>query len=159
MRLRLLTSRQQIFLAAVITMSAIIAMLAYGPAARAAEHVIEMRNKDNAGQTMAFEPSFLKVEVGDSVKFVPADKGHNAESVTEVWPEGAPFIKGAFNAEVVFKAEKEGLYAVKCLPHFGMGMVALVQAGKPANLEKMKAYKAPGVSQKRLAAALEKVVP
>ena len=34
-----------------------------------------------------------------------------------------------------------GLYGVKCKPHFGMGMVALIQVGDdtPANLEPAKA--------------------
>ncbi len=157
MRMRLLASRQQIVVAAIITIIAIAAILMQGAAANAAEHVIEMRNKDNAGQPMAFEPSFVKVDVGDTVKFVPTDKGHNVESVTEIWPDGAPTIKGAFNAEVVFKAEKEGLYTVKCLPHYSMGMIAVVQVGKPVNLDKVKEFKVPGASQKRLSAALEKV--
>ena len=125
----------------------------------AAEHVVEMRNKDDAGNRMAFQPGFIKVEVGDTVKFVPTDKGHNTESVPEVWPEGVPEVKGSFNSEVVFKAEKDGLYVFKCLPHYGMGMVALIQVGKPTNLDRLKEYKALGQSKKRLADELEKVQP
>lgn len=125
----------------------------------AAEHSIEMRNQDNAGNRMAFEPGFLKVDVGDTVKFVPADKGHNTESVLPVWPEGVPPVKGDFSKEVVFKAEKDGLYVFKCLPHYGMGMVVLVQVGKPVNIDTLKDFKATGLAKKRFDEEFAKVVP
>ncbi len=64
-----------------------------------AEHIIEMRNQDDAGNHMAFQPGFVKVEVGDTVKFVPADKGHNAQSVPNIWPAGVPEGEGATSAE------------------------------------------------------------
>ena len=35
--------------------------------------------------------------------------------------------------------DAEGVYGVKCLPHFSMGMVAIVVAGKPVNLAAVKA--------------------
>ncbi|MBA2127353.1 pseudoazurin [Hyphomicrobium methylovorum] len=125
--------------------------------ANAAEHVIKMLNKDEAGNKMVFEPAFVKVEVGDTVKFEPTDKGHNAESVPKIWPEGVEQVKGKFSAEVVFKAEKDGLYVFKCLPHYGMGMVALVQVGKPVNLEQVKGFVATGLSKQRFEAELKKV--
>ncbi len=108
---------------------------------------------------MAFQPSFLKVAVGDTVKFVPTDKSHNAESVREVWVEGAAPVKGALSATVEFKAEKEGVYVFKCLPHFAMGMIAVVQVGKPENLDKVKTFVPPGVAKARLAKILEGVTP
>jgi pseudoazurin len=147
-------SHQILFAASITAAAVVIPRLGY-----AAEHVVQMRNQDDAGNRMAFQPGFLKVEVGDTVKFVPTDKGHNAESVPEIWPEGAAPVKGAFNKEVVFSAEKEGLYVLKCLPHYGMGMVMLVQVGKPVNLDAAKAYKATGLAKKRLDAEVAKVVP
>jgi pseudoazurin len=145
----------QILFAMILTLAAmVVPRLGY-----AADHVIEMRNKDDQGNLMAFQPSFLKVEVGDTVKFVPADKGHNSESVTKVWPEGVPAIKGAISKDVVFKAEKDGLYVFKCLPHYGMGMVALVQVGKPVNLDTVKSYAPLGKAKARLEADLAKVTP
>ncbi|HPG88080.1 MAG TPA: pseudoazurin [Hyphomicrobium sp.] len=127
--------------------------------ANAAEHVIQMLNKNEAGQTMVFEPMFVKAEPGDTIKFVPTDKNHNSESVKEIWPEGVPPVKGAYSTVVEFKAEKDGLYLFKCLPHYGMGMIALVQVGKPTNLEQMTAFKAMGLSSRRLLEVLPKVVP
>ena len=46
----------------------------YGNSAGAAEHVIKMMNKNEAGQTMVFEPDFVKAEPGDTIKFEPTDK-------------------------------------------------------------------------------------
>jgi pseudoazurin len=144
-----------VLMASAITLAA----FAIPGVSNAAEHIIEMRNKDNAGNLMGFEPGFVKVEVGDTVKFVPTDKGHNAMSVSNVWPAGVPEVKGEFSREVVFKAEKEGLYVFKCLPHYGMGMVALVQVGKPVNLDAVKNFVATGKAKQRLEGELAKVTP
>ena len=127
--------------------------------ASAAEHIIEMRNKDDAGNLMVFVPGFVKAEVGDTIKFVPTDKGHNAQSVPNIWPADVPEVKGPFSKEVVFKAEKDGLYVFKCLPHYGMGMVALVQVGKPVNLDAVKSFVATGKAKQRLDAEVAKVTP
>lgn len=127
--------------------------------ANAAEHIIEMRNKDDTGDLMVFVPGFVKAEVGDTIKFVPTDKGHNAQSVPNIWPADVPEVKGAFSKEVVFKAEKDGLYVFKCLPHYGMGMVALVQVGKPVNLDAVKSFVATGKAKQRLEAEVAKVTP
>ena len=145
-------SRQILYASAITVVAIVVPRLSY-----AAEHVIEMRNQDNAGNHMAFEPGFLKVEVGDTVKFVPTDKGHNAMSVPNIWPEGVAQVKGDFSREVVFKAEKEGLYLFKCLPHYGMGMIALVQVGTAVNLDAMKKFVATGMGKKRLDAELAQV--
>lgn len=138
--------RRDILLAVAITIASVVCSLR----AQAAEHIIEMRNANEAGDRMVFVPAFVKVEPGDTVKFVPTDKNHNAESVKEIWPDGVPMIKGAYSREIVFTAEKDGLYFFKCLPHYGMGMVALVQVGKPTNLDKMKEFKAMGLAHNRL---------
>ncbi|MFT3730456.1 MAG: pseudoazurin [Hyphomicrobium sp.] len=145
----------QVLMAGAITLAAV----AIPHSAGATEHIIEMRNQDNAGNRMAFEPGFVKVEVGDTVKFVPTDKGHNAQSVPNIWPEGVPEVKGEFSREVVFKADKDGLYIFKCLPHYGMGMVALVQVGKPVNLDAVKKFVATGMAKKRLDGEIAKVTP
>jgi pseudoazurin len=144
----------------VLLASAVALTLAATPQlASAGEHIIEMRNQDNAGNRMAFEPGFLKVDVGDTVKFVPTDKGHNVESILDVWPEGVPPIRSPFSREVVFTPEKDGLYVFKCMPHYGMGMIVLVQVGKPVNFDKLKDFKATGLARKRFDAEFAKVVP
>ena len=39
---------------------------------------------------------------------------------------------------------QEGVYGVKCTPHYGMGMVALIIAGQPANAADAKSVKHTG---------------
>lgn len=124
--------------------------------ANAAEFEIKMLNKGADGEAMVFEPAALKVAIGDTVKFVPVDKGHDAATVKELLPEGAAEIKGKMNQELVFKVEKEGAYVIKCTPHWGMGMVALVVAGdNPANLDAVKAAKMAKKTRDRLDAELK----
>jgi len=59
-------------------------------------------------------------------------------------PEGVPPFKGKVNEELVVTLKSEGVYGIKCTPHLGMGMVMLVVAGAPTNLEAAKAIKHPG---------------
>ncbi len=101
----------------------------------AAEHKVEMRNigKDGA---MVFEPAYLKVAVGDTVHFVPADMGHNSVSV--LVPEGAKGWAGERNKDVTAVIDKEGVYIYRCEPHTYMAMTGVIQAGKPVNLEAAK---------------------
>ena len=72
---------------------------------------------------MVFEPAFVKIAPGDTVKFVSTDKGHNAESIKGMLPEGAAPFVGKNNEDIAVKFEQEGVYGIKCLPHYGMGMV------------------------------------
>jgi pseudoazurin len=93
---------------------------------------------------MVFEPDFVKAEIGDTVRFVPVDKGHNAEGIKGMLPEGVKIFKGKINEELVLTLDAEGVYGIKCTPHYSMGMVMLVVAGAPVNLEEAKAVKHPG---------------
>jgi len=115
--------------------------------AGAAEHEVKMLNKSGS-KLMQFEPAFLKAAPGDTIKFVPTNPAHNAETIPQMWPEGAATFKGDLNKEVVLTVEKEGVYGVKCLPHYAMGMVMLIQVGQPTNLEQAKAFKAPAAAGK-----------
>ena len=112
-----------------------------------------MLNKGAKG-TMVFEPDFIVAAPGDTVTFVPTDKSHDAESVKDMLPEGATPFKGKMNEQVTMTVDKEGVYGVKCTPHYGMGMVALVVVGKPANLDQAKAAKHPGKAKKVFAELL-----
>jgi pseudoazurin len=125
-----------------------IAVLAAAPAASAAEIEVKMLNKGEKG-AMVFEPDFIEAAVGDTVRFVAADKGHNVESIKGMVPEGVDPVKGKINEEIVITIEKEGLYGVKCTPHYGMGMVALIAAGEPVNEEAARAAKQNGKAKAR----------
>ena len=100
-----------------------------------------MLNNNGKGKFMLFEPDVVKAAVGDTVKFVPTDKGHNAVTMPEIWPEGAGEIQGELNQEIVLTLDKAGVYGIKCLPHYPMGMIALIVAGEPANAAQLDSYK------------------
>ncbi len=118
--------------------------------ASAEEHVVKMMNANGKGKFMLFEPEFVKANVGDTVKFVPTNKGHNAEMIPDLWPEGAAEFKGELNHEVVLTIDKPGIYGVKCLPHYPMGMIGMIVAGEPTNKAQLDSYTPPGTAQKRL---------
>lgn len=120
----------------------------------AAEHIINMKNKGEDGTAMVFEPNFVRAAVGDTIKFVPVDKGHFAVTLPGMWPEGVADAKGKPNVDFVVTLDKEGLYGFKCTPHYAMGMVALVQVGNAPVTDAVKAVKLPGPAGKRMEAAL-----
>ena len=130
---------------------AVAVSVAWAAGALAAEHEIKIKNTNGKGKFMVFEPEFLKIAPGDTVKFVVVDKNHNAEAITEVWPAGVEPLKGEMNQDAEFVAEKPGYYGIKCKPHYTMGMVALIVAGEPTNKDQIDAYKFPGslTAQKR----------
>ena len=99
----------------------------------------------------------MQAQPGDTVKFVAVDQFHNAETLPEVWPEGATPLKGELSKDVTLTVDKEGVYGIKCLPHYPMGMMALVVAGKPVNADQLKAFKPPAPAAKRYEALVAKV--
>jgi len=124
--------------------------------AHAAEYEVKMLNKGPDNQAMVFDPPFLKVQPGDTVKFVPTDKGHDAETIPGLLPEGATPFKGKLSQEISVTFEKPGLYGYRCVPHFGMGMVGLIEVGgDTANLEAVKQAKLPPLATKRMTALLD----
>jgi pseudoazurin len=127
------------------------AVLAFAAApAWAANFDVKMLNKGEAG-AMVFEPALTTIAVGDTVTFLPTDKGHNAETIKDMLPEGAEPFKGVMGKEVVVTFTVPGAYGIKCAPHYAMGMVGLVVVGDaPANLDAVKAVKNPKKAQERL---------
>lgn len=144
-------------------MKKIIAMLALGTAialagaAGAAEIEVKMLNKGEKG-TMVFEPDFVSAAPGDTIRFVPTDKGHNVETIKGMIPDGAEAFKSKFNEVFTVTLDKEGVYGVKCAPHYGMGMVALIEVGEPVNLEEAKAVKQTGKAKAVFAELFGKTV-
>lgn len=63
-------------------------------------------------------------------------------------PAGAEPFKGKINEKITVPLSVEGVYGVKCTPHYGMGMVALLVVGKPVNLDEAKAVKQSGKAKK-----------
>ncbi|MEP9373779.1 pseudoazurin [Mesorhizobium sp. KR1-2] len=130
-----------------VAIAATFAAVLLAGAAQAADHQIQMLNKGEKG-SMVFQPDFIVAEPGDTVTFVPTDKSHDAESIMDMIPEGAMPFKGKMSEQITVTLDKEGVYGVKCTPHYGMGMVALIVVGKPTNLEQAKAVKQTGKAKK-----------
>lgn len=123
-------------------------ILAATPAA-AADFEIHMLNKGEAG-AMVFEPAFLRVAPGDTVTFLATDKGHNAETIKGMLPPAAEPFKSAMGKDVTVTFTEAGAYGIKCAPHLGMGMIALVVVGDaPLDVEALRAVKVPKKAQER----------
>lgn len=122
----------------------------------AADFEVKMLNKSSDGQSMAFEPAFLKIQPGDTVRFVPTDKGHDVETITGMLPEGAQPFKGKISQEISVTFEKSGVYGYRCAPHVGMGMVGLIAVGDAkTNLDAAKQVKLPPFAMKRMTALFD----
>ncbi|MGP3695896.1 pseudoazurin [Rhodobacter sp. NSM] len=119
------------------------------PAALAAHYEIAMVNIGSTG-AKAFEPAFIQASVGDTVTFVPVDKGFNAEVIPGMLPLGARGFRGEMNQPVTITLTQEGVWGVKSMPYYGMGMVALIQVGSPINLEDALTVPHPARAQARL---------
>jgi len=132
-------------------------LLAMTGVAGAEEHVIEMLNKGEKG-AMVFVPDIVRAAPGDTVRFVAVDKGHNAETIKGMVPEGAEGFKGKINEEVTVTLAEEGIYGIKCAPHYGMGMVALITVGEPVNAAQAETVKHPGKAGKVFAGLFGQVV-
>lgn len=129
-----------------------------GVSALAADHEVKMLNKGANGKIMQFEPAFLKIAPGDSVTFVSVDKGHSSDSIKGMIPDGATPWKGKISQTIKVTFTKEGVYGYRCLPHYVLGMVGLIQVGDhPSNLEAAAKVKLPGAAQKTMQALLKKV--
>ncbi len=110
-------------------------------------HEIQMLNKGTKG-AMVYQPDFVTASPGDTITFIPTDKSHNAESIKGMLPEGAVPFKGKLNEQITITIENEGVYGVKCTPHYGMGMVMLIAVGTPSNLDEAKSVKHPPKAKK-----------
>jgi pseudoazurin len=133
------------------------AMLAMTGLAAATEIEVKMLNKGSDGALMVFEPALVKVEPGDTVKFVATDKGHNAETIKGMLPDGAPAFAGKNGEDVSVKFEQPGIYGIKCMPHYGMGMVAMIVVGTPGNLDQAKAVPQAGKAKQVFATLFAKL--
>ncbi|MEM7213203.1 MAG: pseudoazurin [Pseudomonadota bacterium] len=90
---------------------------------------IEMLNVGSDKERMVFEPAYVRLEPGDTLKFIAVDKGHNAESVKGMGPEDGETFKGKINEEIEVTFDVEGWYGIQCKPHYAMGMVMAVEVG------------------------------
>jgi pseudoazurin len=137
-------------------LGALVATLGLAGVASAAEVEIKMLNKGTEG-VMVFEPAFVKIAPGDTVKFLASDKGHNVETIDKMIPEGGKTFVGKINEELVITFDQPGVYGYKCKPHYGMGMVGMIVVGEPTNADQAKEAKHPGKAKQAFANLFDKL--
>ena len=123
----------------------------------AAEIEVKMLNKDSEGNKMIFEPMLIMAEKGDTVTFLPTEKGHMAASIKGMLPEGIKKFKGKINKPVSIVVSEDGLYGVKCTPHLANGMVALIAVGDVTAEGFLDGIKLPKKSKARMEEMLAKL--
>lgn len=129
---------------------ALLGVMACSPAL-AADTTVEMLNKRDDGAKMVYSEDITRIDVGDTVTWVPTSKGHNVEFIAG--PDGwdAP-KKSKNNKEVSITFDMPGVYLYQCSPHKSMGMIALVVVGEGTN--DVSGAKVRGKSKKKLKALL-----
>ena len=125
-----------------------------GGAAFAETIEVQMLNKGANGDRMVFEPAFVQAQPGDTIKFIAADKSHNAEVNKGMLPDGAEAFKGKINEEIEVTLDVEGVYGVICKPHYAMGMVMTIVVGDVQPPEDFLAGRVPKKAKERFQAQL-----
>ena len=117
----------------------------------AADTTVEMLNKRDDGAKMVYSEDITRIDVGDTITWVPTSKGHNVEFIAG--PDGweAP-RKSKLNKEVAMTFDTPGVYLYQCSPHKSMGMIAIVVVGDGDN--DISKAKVKGKSKKKLKALL-----
>lgn len=129
----------------------LICMLTFGHFATAADlHVVRQVfdiNNDVADMLYRFEPDYLSIATGDTVRFLGTVKGHTVHSVRNMMPEGAEkiAIMPRQNSDVTFTVP--GIYGIRCMKHGRHGMVSLIVVGNDYhNLVAARSAVAQGIS-------------
>ena len=111
---------------------------------------IDMLNKRADGEKMVYSVDVANINVGDTITWLPASKGHNVHFIAG--PDGWELPKKSKNnKEVAITFDVPGVYLYQCTPHASMGMIALVVVGDDtSNIEAIKKAKATDKSKKKL---------
>ncbi len=105
------------------------ALLCLLPLSALAEtHEVRMLNRNDTGP-MPYEPDYLVIRPGDTVRFLAASPGHNAATIAGMIPEGGEKFTGRIDEEIEVTLTATGIWGIKCSPHYTMGMVMLIQVG------------------------------
>ena len=89
---------------------------------------VEMLNKKADGEIMVYSEEISRIEIGDTITWVPTTKGHNVEFLAG--PNGWEIPKKSkMNKEYSYTFEIPGIYFYQCTPHKVMGMIGLVVVG------------------------------
>ena len=103
-------------------------VLALATPALAEDMTIDMLNKRDDGAKMVYSEDIARIDVGDTITWVPTDKGHNVEFLAGPMNWEAP-KKSKLSKEYSYTFDEPGIYLYQCTPHKSMGMIALVMVG------------------------------
>ena len=111
---------------------------------------IDMLNKRDDGAKMVYSQDIARIDVGDTITWLPKSKGHNVEFISKNGvPEGVDKFKSKVNKDTEFTFTIPGIYAYWCTPHKTMGMIGFVIVGDDkSNLDSIKKVKFGGKSKK-----------
>ena len=117
--------------------------------AYSADMSIDMLNKLGK-EKMVYSVDVAEIDVGDTITWLPASKGHNVHFIAG--PDGWELPKKSKNnKEVAITFDTPGVYLYQCTPHASMGMIALVVVGgDTSNLDAIAKAKVRGKSKKKL---------
>ena len=137
-------------------LSTVAVMVALTTSAYAEDTTVEMLNNRDDGAKMVYSEDITRIDVGDTITWVPTSKGHNVEFIAG--PDGWKLPKKSkLNKEVEMTFDTPGVYLYQCSPHKSMGMIAIVIVGelKPEDIEIIKdRHKLRGKSKKKFAEIL-----
>jgi pseudoazurin len=126
-------------------------VLALAAPALAEDMTIDMLNKREDGAKMVYSEDIARIDVGDTITWVPTQKGHNVEFIAG--PDGWDVPKKSkLGKEYAYTFDTPGVYLYQCTPHKSMGMIALVVVGDGDN--DVSGTKVRGKSKKKLKALL-----
>tara|TARA_B100002019_G_scaffold293261_1_gene319709 strand:+ start:1490 stop:1921 length:432 start_codon:yes stop_codon:yes gene_type:complete len=132
------------------TLAAVLLAIGMGTA-HAEDITIDMLNKRDDGAKMVYSQDIATIDVGDTITWLPTQKGHNVEFIAG--PDGweAP-KKSKLGKEYAYTFDTPGVYLYQCTPHKSMGMIAIVVVGDltQEGVDAIKDAKVKGKSKKKL---------
>ena len=127
-----------------------LALVFFTTNAFSADVTIEMLNKNKeTKQRMVYSKELVKIDVGQTIKWIPTAKGHNVEMLSG--PDGYELPKKTkLNDEVSIKFDTPGIYLYQCSPHAALGMIGIVVVGgDTSNMEAVSKKKLTGAKSKK----------
>ena len=99
----------------------------------------------------SFSIEIAKIDVGQTIEWLPKAKGHNVEF--RLGPDAAKLPKkSSFSKPISIKFDTPGTYFYWCTPHKNSGMIGLVVVGgDTSNIDKIAELELAGMSSKKLA--------
>ncbi len=113
---------------------------------------VQMLNEhpENPREKMVFYPDIIRVNPGDTIRFLPTVRGHNVELDENMMPAGAETWKSRINEEFEITLDIEGTYGIYCTPHRSAGMVGLILVGDASvNFEEAREARQRGRARQR----------